>query len=178
MGYPICVCVTTSRFSFIAFILYITINYSATPELIISLSTPLRIIYMCPDNYYSTTFAKVARSLDDKCQDQLHLSRCQSSLVASSYFFVNGLWHSSCEPVQRQYVIHDRLAAKQLQFPWVQALPAALHWQLMTFINSGGAGSPLAITGDGMLLSISQPQLVMRIAGATCFSAAFLDIVF
>ena len=47
--------------------------------------------------------------------------------------------------------IHDRLAAKQLQFPWAQALPAALHWQLMTFINSGGAGGPLTITGDGMV---------------------------
>ena len=115
--YPICVCVTTSRFSFIAFIIDITINHSATPELIISLSIPLRIIYMCPVYLFYTKFAKLARSLDDKCQDQLHLSRCQSSLVASSYFFVNGLWHSSCEPVQREYVIHDRLAAKQIHFP-------------------------------------------------------------
>ena len=101
------------------------------------------------------------------------MSRCQSSLVSSSYVFVNGLWHPSCEPVQRQYVIHDMLAAKQLQFPWAQALPAALHWQLMTFINSAGAGGPPAITGDGMLLSISQPTSVMTIAGATCLSAIF-----
>ena len=73
------------------------------------------------------------------------MSRCQSSLESSSYVFVNGLWHSSCEPEHRQYGMHDRPAAKQLQFPWAQALPAALHWQLMTFINSGGAGGPLAI---------------------------------
>ena len=46
--YPICVCVTTSRFSFIAFIIYITINHSATPELIISLSIPSIIIRHCP----------------------------------------------------------------------------------------------------------------------------------
>ena len=102
------------------------------------------------------------------------MSRCQSLLVSSSYFFVNGLWHSSCEPAQRQYVIHDWLAAKQLQFPSAQALPAALHWQLMTFINSGGAGGPIAITGDGMLLSISQPKSVMTIAGATCLSSCCL----
>ena len=106
-----------------------------------------------------------------------YMSRCQSSLVPSSYFFVNGLWHSSCEPAQLQYVIHDRLAAKQLQFPWPQAFPAALHWQLMTFINSGSAGGPLVITGDGMLLSISQPKSVMTIAGAICLSAAFQSIV-
>ena len=71
---------------------------------------------------------------------------------------------------------HERLAAKQLQFPWAQALPAVLHWQLMTFINSGGAGGPLAITGDGMLLSISKPKSVMTIAGATCLCAAFQSI--
>ena len=91
-------------------------------------------------NYYYTEFARLSSFLDDQCQDQLHMSRYQSSLESSSYFFVNGLWHSSCEPAQRLYVIHDRPAAKQLQFPWTQAFPAALHWQLMTFINSGGAG--------------------------------------
>ena len=67
--------------------------------------------------------------------------------------------------------------AKLLQFPWAQALPPALHWQQMTFINSGGAGGPLAIIGDGMLISISQPKSVMIIAGATCLSAAFQSIV-
>ena len=113
-------------------------------------------------NYYYTEFARLSSFLDDQCQDQLHMSRCQSSLESSSYFFVNGLCHSSCEPAQRLYVIHDR-----------PAFPAALHWQLMTFINSGGAGCPLAIIGDGMLLSFSQPKSVMIIAGATCLSAAF-----
>ena len=124
-------------------------------------------------NYYYTEFARLSSFLEDQCQDQLHMPRCQSSLESSSYFFVNGLWHSSCEPAQRQYVIHDRPAAKQLQLPWTQALPAVLHWQLITFINSGGAGGPLAIIGDGILLSISQPKSVMIIAGATCLSAAF-----
>ena len=88
-----------------------------------------------------------------------------------------------CEPAQRQGVLHDRLAAKQLQFPsdplgasFASGSALLAYWG-MTFINSGGAGGPLAITGDGMLLSIYQPNSVMRIAGATCLSAAFLSIV-
>ena len=76
-----------------------------------------------------------------------------------------------------QHATRTREEKQYILIPWAQALPAALHWQLMTFINSGGAGSPLAITGDGMLLSISQPKSVMTIAGATCLSAAFQNIV-
>ena len=54
------------------------------------------------------------------------MSRCQSSLVSSSYFFVNGLWHSSCEPAQRQYVI---LATLEDMLKTGQTFFAALYGQ-------------------------------------------------
>ena len=56
-----------------------------------------------------------------------------------------------------QYVAQDRLV-KQLQFYCEKAFPAALT----IFIKSGDAGGPLAITGDGTLLSHSQPNSVIR----------------
>ena len=67
-------------------------------------------------------------------------------------------------------LIKERLAVKQLQFACEQAFPAALHWQLTIFIRSGGAGGPLAITGDGTLLSHTQPNSVIQSDVAFCLS--------
>ena len=49
-------------------------------------------MYICDQyNYYYTEFARLSSFLDYQCQDQLHVSRCQSSLESSSYFVVNRL---------------------------------------------------------------------------------------
>ena len=104
-------------------------------------------------------------------------SECFSSasliIALSPWLAVIGLWHWLREPSHWQYVVQDRLAVKQLQFACEQAFPAALHLQLTIFIRSGGARGPLAITGDGTLLSHTQPNSVIQSDGAFYLSAAF-----
>ena len=95
-------------------------------------------------------------------------------LEAALFLSVKGLQHKSpsCTRTDSTWHIMSLTAAS----PVLQALPQALHPQLIISIRPSGAAGPVSSEGDGSPLFMSHPNLVMSKMGGPCRSAAFHNV--